>query len=186
MFKMVVLSNIGDKISDIVRQGLEILFDTDNAITSIIIQLVATLILFLCVKFLFWDKITKMLEDKEQEEKKAYEDLANAKKEKEEIQNQIAIDTEKAKQEGYKIIEKAKQKSYLEAEAIIKKAQIDANMKLEDAKEQIEKEVAKANGDIKKEIVETAYLLASEIINKEIKEEKYKDLVDDFLNKEVK
>ena len=97
------------------------------------------------------------------------------------MRKQIAIDEEKAKEEGYKIIERAKQKSYLEAEEIIKKANIDANMKLEEAKEEIDKEIAKANDQVKKEIIEIAYLLASKIINEEIDKSKYDELVNDFM-----
>ncbi|MBQ6816954.1 MAG: F0F1 ATP synthase subunit B [Bacilli bacterium] len=187
--KYILILGVGDKIKEIINQGLEIILDTEHAITSIIIQLVATLLLFLAVRFLFWNKITAVIEEKENREKKAFEDLENAKKEAIELKKQIEIDTENAKQEGYKIIERAKQKSYAEAEEIVKKAQIDANMKLEDAKAQIEKEVASANENIKKEIIEVAYLLAEKIINKEINEEKHQELIDNFLksaNKEGK
>ena len=120
--KYILILGVGDKIKEIINQGLEIILDTEHAITSIIIQLVATLLLFLAVRFLFWNKITAVIEEKENREKKAFEDLENAKKEAIELKKQIEIDTENAKQEGYKIIERAKQKSYAEAEEIVKKA----------------------------------------------------------------
>lgn len=178
---LVMLGDAKSEINELVRQGLEIILNSKNAVPSIIIQLCATLILFLAVRFLLWGKITKVIEEKEQNERAAFENLEKAKAEAEEVRKQIAIDEEKAKEEGYKIIERAKQKSYLEAEEIIKKANIDANMKLEEAKEEIDKEIAKANDQVKKEIIEIAYLLASKIINEEIDESKYDELVNDFM-----
>lgn len=183
--KYILILGVGDKIKEIINQGLEIILDTEHAVTSIIIQLVATLLLFLAVRFLFWNKITAVIEEKENREKKAFEALDNALKETEELKKQIEVDAQNAKQEGYNIIERAKQKGYLEAEEIVKKAQIDANMKLEEAKEQIEKEVALANENIKKEIIEVAYLLAEKIVNQEIDEAKHEELIANFLKDEV-
>ena len=178
---LIMLGDAKTEINELVKQGLEIILNSENAVPSIIIQLCATLVLFLAVRFLLWGKITKVIQEKEQNEKDAFANLEKAKSEAEEIRKQIAIETNEAKEEGYKIIERAKQKSYLEAEEIIKKAQIDANMKLEDAKEEIDKEIAKANDNIKKEIIEIAYMLASKIINEEIDKSKYDELVNDFI-----
>lgn len=182
----IMILGVAERIREIITQGLEILLDSENAITSIIIQLVATLLLFLAVRFLFWGKITKVIEEKESREKKAFEDLENAKKEAIELKKQIEEDTLKAKAEGKMIVEHAKQKSYQEAEEIIKKAKIDAQMKLEDAKNQIAKEAKNANEEIKKEIVEIAYLLAEKIINKEISDKDQEKFINNFLQKEEK
>lgn len=175
---------VSSNISKIVNDGLKIITDFYSEYKSIIIQLCATLLLFLIVRFFFWNKITAVLKQKEQNEKDAFKALDDAKKESEEIKKQIQVDLENAKQEGYQTIERAKQKAYLEAEEIVKKAKIDANMQLDNAKEEIDKEVKKANDEIKKEIVEVAYLLASEIIKREIDESKYDDLVNEFIEKE--
>ena len=181
MWNLIMLGDAKTEINELVRQGLEIILNKENAVPSIIIQLCATLILFLAVRFLLWGKITKVIAEKEQNEKEAFENLENAKQEAIEIRKQIALDEEKSKEEGYKIIERAKQKSYLEAEEIIKKANIEANMKLEEAKAEIDKEIEKANDDIKKEIIEIAYVLAGKIINEEIDKSKYDELVHDFM-----
>ena len=181
MTYLIMLGDAKTEINELVKQGLEIILNSENAVPSIIIQLCATLVLFLAVRFLLWGKITKVIQEKEQNEKDAFANLEKAKSEAEEIRKQIAIETDEAKEEGYKIIERAKQKSYLEAEETIKKAQIDANMKLEDAKEEINKEIAKANDQVKKEIIEIAYMLASKIINEEIDKSKYDELVNDFM-----
>ena len=117
---------VSSNISKIVNDGLKIITDFYSEYKSIIIQLCATLLLFLIVRFFFWNKITAVLKQKEQNEKDAFKALDDAKKESEEIKKQIQVDLENAKQEGYQTIERAKQKAYLEAEEIVKKAKIDA------------------------------------------------------------
>ena len=52
------------KVSDIVNNGLEILKRSWTT-ESMLIQLVATIVLVLAVRYLFWDKITAILEEKE-------------------------------------------------------------------------------------------------------------------------
>lgn len=176
---------VSSGIQETINDGLRIITNFYSEYKSIIIQLVATLLLFLIVRFFFWNKITAVIKAKEKNEQDAFKALDDAKKERMEIQKQIQVDLDNAKQEGYQTIEKARQKAYLEAEEIIKKAKIDANMQLENAKEEIDKEVKKANDDIKNEIVEVAYLLASEIIKREIDESKYDELVNEFISKEA-
>lgn len=185
MLNLLILSDVSSDISNVVEQGLEVILNFYQAYKSIIIQLCATLILFLIVRIFLWKKITAVIEKKEQNEREAFQKLDDAKKEASEVKKQIALDLEANRKEGAEIIERAKQKSYREAEEIIKKANIDANMKLEDAKEQIAKEVANANEEIKKEIVETAYLLAEEIIKREIDKSKYDELVNEFIKREA-
>ena len=185
MYSLLILS-VSEDISKIVNDGLRIIQDFYREYQSIIIQLCATLILFLIVRIFLWKKVTSIIEKKEQNEKDAFKALDDAKAEAIQIKKDINVELENSKKEGNEIIDRARQKSYREAEEIIKKAQIDANMRLEEAKEQIQKEVAKANEDIKKEIIETAYLLAEEIIKREIDESKYDELVKEFIAREAK
>ena len=181
-----IILDIASDLGDLVRRGLEIFTFQEGSghahpIVSIIIQLVATIILFLAVRFLLWDKVTAIIEERERRSQEAFDALNQAKKETEEIYIKANEDKEQAHKEALMIIEKAKEKSYLEAEEIIKKANIDATMKLEKAREEIDLEVKKASGEIKKEIVEVAYMLAEKIINKEIDENKHQELVNDFI-----
>lgn len=176
-----VFLGIADDLRELVNKGLEIFTNPSNAITSIIIQLIATVILFLAVRFLLWDKVTAIIEERERRSQEAFDALNQAKKDTEEIYIKAQEEKENARKEALQIIEKAKEKSYLEAEEIIKKANIDANMQLEKAREEIDLEVKKASGEIKKEIVEVAYMLAEKIINKELDEKKHEELVNDFI-----
>ena len=175
--------DVADSMRDLVSRGLELFTDTDNGLTSIIIQLCATLILFLVVRFCLWDKVTKIIEERNQKSQEAFDALNQAKIDAVAIHDKAEEDIKQAKIEANNIIEKAKEKGNLEAEEIINKAEEEANRKLEKAKEEIESEVKKASDDIKKEIVDTAYLLAEKIINEEIDREKHEKIVSEFLNK---
>ena len=181
--KIVPFLDVADSMRDLVSRGLELFTDTENGITSIIIQLCATLILFLVVRFALWDKVTKIIEERNQKSQEAFDALNQAKADAIAIKEKSDEDIKKAKIEANNIIEKAKEKGNLEADEIINNAEIEASRRLEKAKEEIESEVKKASDDIKKEIVDTAYLLAEKIMNEEINRDKHEKLVSEFLNK---
>lgn len=181
--KILPFLGVGESISDLVNRGLELFTDTENGITSIIIQLCATLILFLVVRFALWDKVTKIIEERNQKSQEAFDALNQAKMDAESIHKKADEDIKQAKIEANNIIEKAKERGNIEAEEIINKAEIEANRKLEKAQEEIESEIKKASDDIKKEIVDTAYLLAEKIMNEEINRDKHEKIVSEFLDK---
>ena len=181
--KILLFLSVADSISDLVNRGLELFTDTENGITSVIIQLCATLILFLVVRFALWDKVTKIIEERNQKSQEAFDALNQAKIDAVSIHEKAEEDIKQAKIEANNIIEKAKERGNLEADEIINNAEMEANRKLEKAQEEIEFEYKKANDDIKKEIVETAYLLAEKIMNEEINRDKHEKLVSEFLDK---
>ena len=54
-----IIASISQNIKDIVNNGLEILEKgLGTTLESMLIQLVATIVLVLAVRYLFWDKIT--------------------------------------------------------------------------------------------------------------------------------
>lgn len=179
---LTVLS-VADSMRDLVSRGLELFTDTENGITSIIIQLCATLILFLVVRFTLWDKVTKIIEERNQKSQEAFDALNQAKLDAETVHKQNEEDIKQAKIEANNIIDKAKERGNLEAEEIINNAEVEASKKLEKVREEIEFEYKKASDDIKKEIVENAYLLAEKIINEEIDRTKHNKIVSEFLDK---
>ena len=60
--KYLLFLGVTDTLEELVKRGLELFTDTDKAFTSILIQLTATIILFLAVRFLLWDKVTSIIE----------------------------------------------------------------------------------------------------------------------------
>lgn len=178
-----IILGVAESISDLVNRGLELFTDTENGITSVLMQISATILLFLAVRFLLWNKVTEVIEERERKSQEVFDALNQAKLDTQAIYDKALEDERLAKEEANKIIERAKEKSYLEAEEIINNANIEANLRLEKTKEEIELEIQNASDKLKEEIVNTAYLLAEKIINEEIDQKKHEDLVSDFMKK---
>ncbi len=202
------IDSFGDKASNFVKDGITLINDnisseTDNTdtgdlspvdqfLTSTIgttliemaIQLCATLIIFLIVRFLIWNKVTEILEAR----KKMVRDAVKERDDALEEAKLALADANKTKDEAVKeanrIIESAKKRGYNEAEDIKNRANADAKLRIENASEEIERMKNENIADIKKQIVEVAYAMASKIVEKEIEEDKYDIQVDKFMKED--
>ena len=71
-----ILGNaIGDKITEVLQNAFGV------NLTDFLINLIATLLLFIIVRFLFWNKITKFLDAKKEKIKEEYKDAQEIKDE---------------------------------------------------------------------------------------------------------
>lgn len=202
------IDSFGDKASNFVKDGITLINDnisseTDNTETSdlspvdqfltstigttlieMAIQLCATLIIFLIVRFLIWNKVTEILEAR----KKMVRDAVKERDDALEEAKLALADANKTKDEAVKeanrIIESAKKRGYNEAEDIKNRANADAKLRIENASEEIERMKNENIADIKKQIVEVAYAMASKIVEKEIEEDKYDIQVDKFMKED--
>ena len=202
------IDSFGDKASNFVKDGITLINDNissendntdtsdlspvDQFLTSTIgttliemaIQLCATLIIFLIVRFLIWNKVTEILEAR----KKMVRDAVKERDDALEEAKLALADANKTKDEAVKeanrIIESAKKRGYNEAEDIKNRANADAKLRIENASEEIERMKNENIADIKKQIVEVAYAMASKIVEKEIEEDKYDIQVDKFMKED--
>jgi len=202
------IDSFGDKASNFVKDGITLINDnisseTDNTDTSdlspvdqfltstigttlieMAIQLCATLIIFLIVRFLIWNKVTEILEAR----KKMVRDAVKERDDALEEAKLALADANKTKDEAVKeanrIIDSAKKRGYNEAEDIKNRANADAKLRIENASEEIERMKNENIADIKKQIVEVAYAMASKIVEKEIEEDKYDIQVDKFMKED--
>lgn len=153
---------------------------------DMLIQIGATLILVLIVKYFFWGKITDFLEkrknimDQEMESAKQENILANELKEKREAEyNDL-----KVKSKDY--LDNAKDRAEQERLRIIQEAKNNADQMMERTKKEIEAEKIKAKTSLQKEVVDLAALMAEKIIKQEVDEAKYQDLLVDELERSEK
>lgn len=178
------MADLSQKIRDIINNGLEILENgLGTTLESMLIQLVATIILVLAVRFLFWDKITAILEERKRLVEAGLQAKDDALNEAIRIQEENIILKEDAKKQAKEIIESSKRRSFYEADQIISDAKERADNEVKRAKEAIEIEKRKAEDYISDEIIDTAFLLSQKIIKEEINEEKHRSLISDFINK---
>ena len=172
------------KVKDLVNQGLRLIEDgLGITITEMLIQMAATLVLFLVVRFFVWNKVTAILDKRKKVVTDALKQRDDALNESKKIKEESQTMLTEAANESKRIIEKAKAKGYEQAEEIVKNAEETAKLKIKNAETEIEMKVAESQDEIKKEIVDVAYAMASNIIGKEIEKGSYDLNVDDYLNK---
>jgi len=171
---------MGEAISSFVQDALGItngVFGV-NA-TEMLIQISATLILFLVIRFFFWNKVTDYLEGRKEAMVQEYNDAKNANDEakgkREEAEGELNLIKERSKS----MMDDAKVRGEEERKAILVKAKSEADKMVVDAQKEIESNIEKARNNINTEIVSVATLMAEKIIGKEIDEKKYKDIIKD-------
>ncbi len=172
------------EIRDVLNKAVEFLIAENKtealshmAITFCL-QLLATLVLFLIIRFKFWNLITNMIESRKKSiddsikaKDEALIELENAKKEAEEIKSD-------SKKKAILIIEEAKKTSQIEADSIIFEANEKIKKDSENARELIEKEHQEMQEGMRKEVIDVAYTIAEKIVNHEVSRETNKEIID--------
>lgn len=180
----------GNKISESVRTALGPIGRLNNPdasvfggsdVRDILIQLIATILLFVVIRFFFWKPITKILESRRDAIDKALDDANKSKENARQIEAELQEELSKAKIQVKELLDKAERDSNLRREAIINDAKEEARRRLENLEVELEQEKKNMEKDIKKQIVDIAFLAAEKIVAKEINQDKYLDVVDDIL-----
>ncbi len=176
--------NIGDSVKNAIQLGIDLLRDgagIDVTAATFIIQICATIVLFIFVRCFLWKTVTKMIDARHANIQKELDSKDDALKELEEAKIEAETIVDAAKTEAVSIIEKAKSTSIVEANNIKNRALVEIETKKALAEEQIVSERKKAEESLRDEIITVAYALAQKITEKEIDETKHQELVNDFL-----
>lgn len=154
-------------------------------ITTLIVQLCSTGVLFIVFKKYLWVPVqnyfakradfieSQIVEAKEMNEK--------AKGFMVESENQAR----ESAREYRDIVEKAKSDATKIHDEIISDARKEASAKIKQAEREIEIEKAQAREDLKEEMIDVAIEVASKIMNKEMNSKANQDYVKEFVNKVV-
>ena len=145
---------------------------------EMIVQIVATVVLIVVVKFMFWNKVTAFIEGRQEIMDKALTD-ATAKNEEAEA---LRADAEKAyeqiKDEARSILEEAKTQSEDTKRKILQDAKDEAANIKKSAQRDLAQEIEVARSKMRDEIVSVAVKLSEKVIAKELDEATYYALVD--------
>lgn len=184
------MDEVLNEINDFVNQCLGFLgtqtasgpvSDFWSNIISIAMQLFATLLLFLCVRFFLWKKVTKLIEARQASVEK---NLLDAKEEKEKAAA-LALEKDKeyqeAKVEARRLINEAVKEGNLQKDKIIEDAKKEAQRRLANADDEIQLELQKSKKDIKDAIVDVAFAAAEKIVKAEIDRDKHQDIIKEFI-----
>ncbi len=183
------MENILESIAEFVNKCLGPLGETGftaDHIRDFIIQLCATLILFIVVKKFFWQKITKFLEAR----RDAIDgELATANKANEkaaELESKLTQEYENSKLEIQTLIANAVKEGNILKQEIVSEAKKEAELRLSNATKDIEFEVKKQEQAIKDEIISIAFAAAEKIVAHEVDQKKHLKLVTDLIESGLK
>ena len=157
---------------------------TANSLTFAVdfgIQICATILLFLAVRFFLWKPITKILETRRDAIDKDLNDAEVAKANAIEIESNAKAELEAARAKVKKMLDDAEKNANIKRDEIINQAKEEARVRMENLDAELEQEKKNMSEQIRKEIVDIAFAAAEKIVAKEIDQTKYLDVVDDIL-----
>lgn len=178
------MNEILDKIAETVNNCLGPLKNlniTGGDVRDLLIQLIATILLFLVIRFFLWKPITHILETRRQAIDQALEDAKTSKDNAKALETDLADELAKAKASVQEILAKAEKDGNARREQILEEAKLEAKQRLENLELELEQEKKNMQKEIRKEIVDIAFAAAEKIVAKEIDQDKYRDIVDEIL-----
>lgn len=149
---------------------------------NLILQLVATLILFLVIRSKVTAPLKEMLDKRARSIEEDIKVAKNQKTKAEELKTKYEISLEKAKEEGREIVESAKKRGDQLKDEIISEAKTEANVEKNRAKNEIEREKERALDSLKSEVASMVMLVANKVVNKNLDEATHKDMIDNFIS----
>ena len=145
------------------------------------IQLCATILLFLAVRFFLWKPITKILETRRDAIDKDLKDAEEAKANAILIESNLKNELDDARAKVKKMLDDAEKQANIKRDEIINQAKEEARRRMDNLDAELEQEKKNMSEQIRKEIVDIAFAAAEKIVAKEIDHTKYLDVVDDIL-----
>ena len=140
------------------------------------------LILYLFLKKLAFKPLKNMIDSRQKEVDDMYSDAENARSEAEKMKEEYEEKLSQANKESEEILKNAQRRALLKEEDILKEANAEAARTLERAEEQIALEKKRALNEVKDEVSEMAIGIASAVIERDVKADEHKALIDDFIN----
>ena len=178
------MSEVLKKVSEFVDKCLGPLGSdgfTWDTLRDIIIQLCATLILFIVIRVFVWKRVTNILEARRQVIDKELIEAKESNRKARLLATQKENDLEEAQKQIKEMLERAEKDANLRRDEIIANAKEEAHKRLQNVEEDIQQEIQQKNAEIHKQIVDIAMLAAEKIVEHEVDQDKYIDLVNKII-----
>jgi F-type H+-transporting ATPase subunit b len=140
------------------------------------------LILYFILKKILFKPIKNMIDSRQKEVDDMYKGAEEAKESAEKMRTEYEEKLSRANEESEEILKSAQRRALLKEEEILKEASAEASRTLERAEEQIALEKKRALNEVKDEVSEMAIGIASAVIERDVKADEHKALIDDFIN----
>ena len=151
-------------------------------LTTIIATLLNTLILFLILKHFLFDKVNKVIKDRQEEIQASYDRADEAEKNAQKLEADYNEKIGQAKQESAESIREATKKAQVRADEIIDEARVEAKGIRTNAENEIEREKKIAVNAIKDEISQIAFSAAAAVVEKDLTSEDNERLIEKFID----
>lgn len=149
---------------------------------TLIGNLLNTLILFLILRHFLFGRVNKVLEERKNYIKAAYDDADKAKESALALEADYTKKLTAAKEESAEIIKNATKKAQSRSDEIIFTAKDEATGIITKANSDIEREKKRAVNQIKDEISDIAIAVASKVVEKEITSADNDRLIENFIS----
>ena len=151
-------------------------------LTTIIATLLNTLILFFVLKHFLFDKVNKVIDERQKEIQQSYDRADEAEKNAQQLEADYNAKIGQAKEESAEIIRDATKKAQARADEIIDEARVEARGIRTNAENEIEREKKIAVNAIKDEISQIAFSAAAAVVEKDLTSEDNEKLIEKFID----
>lgn len=151
-------------------------------LTTIIATLLNTLILFLVLKHFLFDKVNKVIKDRQDEVADTYKKADEANENARKLEAQYSEKLNNAKAESADIIREATKKAQMRSDEIITDARNEAKGLIDNASAEIEKQKKIAVNQVKDQITDIAFAAASAVVEKDMSGEDNEKLIEKFID----
>ena len=150
---------------------------------NILVTMCNTLITFLIIKKFLFGPVRRMLAAREQEVQAMYATAEKAQTEAESMRSEYTERLSKAKEEAAEIVGSATRRATVRSEEILKESSQQAAAMLKKAESMIEQERKKAMNELKDEVAGLSVMIASKVVERDIKEEDHERFIEEFIDK---
>ena len=145
---------------------------------SLLFTLLNTLILFLVIKHFLFGRVHAVLEARQQEVAKTYQDAEDASRHASELEEEYTGLMQNAKTESEQLIRNATRTAQSRSEEILAQARKDSGDMLEHAAAQIEQDKKRLRGEISDLAVE----VAQKVVERDLNQSDHDRLISDFID----
>ena len=147
---------------------------------EILVTMCNTLITFLIIKKFLYKPVRKMLAARSES---MYATAEKAQSEAEQMRSEYTERLSKAKEEAAEIVGSATRRAAERSDEILRESSQQASAMVKKAERVIEQERIKAHKELKDEVADLSVMIASKIVERDVKPEDHERFIEDFIDK---
>lgn len=177
------MKGIFESVVEGVQKGLFEILENPHIM---LMQLIATILLFLIIRVFFWKPITKFIEDNQKATNRELLEAHDKNKQASVLKAEVQKEYETARDESKSFKALLQQEAYDEKDRIIGEARAEAKRRLDQVEFDVRQEIKKSNEKIKSSIKTVAFAAAEKILQHEIDEDTHEKMIDELIDEQFK